>query len=68
VRLNLKIYLERILKHLDTTWFILLLSTAANTTEDRATIVHDDDLLKTSLLFEAHKLLTEVVFTLCQFS
>ncbi len=64
VSLNLKIELEGILQNLDTARFILLLSAAANTTEDRATVVHDDDLLETSLLFEAHLLLTEVVFAL----
>ncbi len=62
VSLNLKIELEGILQNLDTARFILLLSAAANTTEDRATVVHDDDLLETGLLFEAHQLLTEVVF------
>ena len=64
VSLNLKIELEGILQNLDTARFILLLSAAANTTEDRATVVHDDDLLETGLLFEAHLLLTEVVFAL----
>lgn len=64
VSLNLKIELEGILQNLDTAGFILLLSAAANTTEDRATVVHDDDLLETGLLFEAHLLLTEVVFAL----
>jgi hypothetical protein len=64
VSLNLKIELEGILKNLDTAGFILLLSAAANTTEDRATVVHDDDLLETGLLFKAHLLLTEVVFAL----
>lgn len=64
VSLNLKIELEGILQNLDTARFILLLSAAANTTEDRATVVHDDDLLETGLLFKAHLLLTEVVFAL----
>lgn len=64
VSLNLKIELEGILQNLDTAGFILLLSAAANTTEDRATVVHDDDLLETGLLFKAHLLLTEVVFAL----
>lgn len=62
--LNLEIELEGILQNLDTTRFILLLSAAANTTEDRATVVHDDDLLETGLLFKAHLFLTEVVFAL----
>ncbi len=64
VSLNLKIELEGIFQNLDTARFILLLSAAANTTEDRATVVHDDDLLETGLLFKAHLLLTEVVFAL----
>jgi len=62
--LNLEIELEGILQNLDTARFILLLSAAANTTEDRATVVHNDDLLETGLLFKAHLLLTEVVFAL----
>lgn len=64
VSLNLKIELEGILQNLDTAGFILLLCAAANTTEDRATVVHDDDLLETGLLFKAHLLLTEVVLAL----
>lgn len=64
VSLYLKIQLEGILQNLDTAGFILLLSSATNTAKDRATVVHDDDLLETGLLFKAHLLLTEVVFAL----
>lgn len=68
VSLNFKVFLKRILQHLNTTRLVLLLGTTTNTSKDGATVVHDNDLLQARLLFEPHHFFTHVVVTFLEFS
>jgi len=52
MRLDFECLFEGVSDHLDTTRFVLFLGATADTAEDCATVVHQDDLLQAVLLLE----------------